>query len=347
MDMENIKKVVKESIVQNFMEAAKFARRGAEKQRPKSWSKGTKSGSDKRKMREEGKRDAREMNEAKGDDFFGTDSSGVTRGLDRNWGVEHEPDVESAASATHAHHFEPVDWQDRSKGLRYTKHSRLARHGIPIEMLDTGTLLPKPQHEAAFAQHPNALPYLRDVKNYHWDSYEWNRGAQLKGFSGARANAAHHTRMGIATKALIERIRQGQIISPQMGDISEQNNYYYNRLKESRNVPHHARVTGEEVYGGMDPNAEDRKALHGDQYDPEHEKYYEDFMKTLKTTKDQSHAKLLVTRGAIAAALGRTSMSKYTDPTSTLKRVQSVLSASQRALDDHFKLTQQSGDIPF
>lgn len=62
--MENIKKAVKESMVQNFMEAAKFARRGAEKQRPKSWSKGTKSGSDKRKMREEGKRDAREMNEA-------------------------------------------------------------------------------------------------------------------------------------------------------------------------------------------------------------------------------------------------------------------------------------------
>jgi hypothetical protein len=67
MDIENIKKVVKENIIQNFMEAAKFARRGAEKQRPKSWSKGTKSGSDKRKMREEGKRDARDMNEAKND----------------------------------------------------------------------------------------------------------------------------------------------------------------------------------------------------------------------------------------------------------------------------------------
>jgi hypothetical protein len=287
------------------------------------------------------------MNEAKNDDFFGTNSSGVTRGLDRNYGVEHEPDVESAASATHAHHFEPVDWQDRSKGLRYTKHSRLARHGIPVEMLDTGTLLPKSQHEAAFAQHPNALSYLRDVKNYHWDSYEWNRGAQLKGFSGARANAAHHTRMGIATKALIERIRQGQIVPPQMGDVSEQNNYYYNRLKESRDIPRHARKTGEEVYGAMDPNVEDRKALHGDQYDPEHEKHYEEFMKTLKTTKDQNHAKLLVTRGAIAAALGRTSMSKYTDPTSTLNRVQSILSASQRALDDHFKLSQQSGDVSF
>jgi hypothetical protein len=255
MDMENIKKAVKESVLQNFMEAAKFARRGAEKQRPKSWSKGTKSGSDKRKMREEGKRDARDMNEAKSDDFFGTDSSGVTRGLDRNYGVEHEPDVESATSATHAHHFEPVDWQDRSKGLQYTKHSRLARHGIPIEMLDTGTLLPKSQHEAAFAQHPNALPYLRDVKNYHWDSYEWNRDAQLKGFSGAKANAAHHTRMGIATKGLIEKIRQGQIVPPQVGDVSEQNNYYYNKLKENNEIPRHARVTSDEepdYYGELE-----------------------------------------------------------------------------------------------
>jgi hypothetical protein len=238
------------------MENAKpeFARRGAEKQRPKSWSKGTKSGSDKRKMREEGKRDARDMQEAKSDDFFGTNSGGITRGLDRNYGVEHEPDVESAASATHAHHFQPVDWQDRSKGLQYTKHSRLARHGIPIEMLDTGTLLPKPQHEAAFAQHPNALAYLRDVKNYHWDSYEWNRGAQLQGFSGARANAAHHTRLGMATKGLIERIRQGQP-SPRMGDMSEQTNYYYNKLKENNEIPRHARETPEETpdyYGELE-----------------------------------------------------------------------------------------------
>lgn len=63
MDMENIKKAVKQSIVQNFMEAAKHTPRGASHQRPKSWDKGTKSGSEKRKMREEGKREAREMNE--------------------------------------------------------------------------------------------------------------------------------------------------------------------------------------------------------------------------------------------------------------------------------------------
>ena len=62
---ETVKLAVKESIIHNFMENAKpeFARRGAEKQRPKSWDKGTKSGSEKRKMREQGKREAREMNE--------------------------------------------------------------------------------------------------------------------------------------------------------------------------------------------------------------------------------------------------------------------------------------------
>ena len=56
INANKIKQLIKENIIFNFMENAKFARRGAEKQRPKSWSKGTKSGSDKRKMREEGKR---------------------------------------------------------------------------------------------------------------------------------------------------------------------------------------------------------------------------------------------------------------------------------------------------
>lgn len=68
MNIENIKNAIRESVVQNFMEAAKFARRGAEKQRPKSWNKGVKSGSEKRKMREEGKRETREMHEGWQDD---------------------------------------------------------------------------------------------------------------------------------------------------------------------------------------------------------------------------------------------------------------------------------------
>jgi len=65
-EIDMIKETVKENIIFNFMENAKpeFARRGTQqKQRPKSWSKGTKSGSDKRKMREEGKREARNLQE--------------------------------------------------------------------------------------------------------------------------------------------------------------------------------------------------------------------------------------------------------------------------------------------
>ena len=68
MDLENIKESTKDGIIQSFMENAKFARRGASHQRPKSWSKGTKSCSSKRKMREEGKREAKQMNEAYHDD---------------------------------------------------------------------------------------------------------------------------------------------------------------------------------------------------------------------------------------------------------------------------------------
>jgi hypothetical protein len=66
MDLENIKNSTKQSIIQNFMENVKHAPRGASHQRQKSWSKGTKSGSDKKKMRREGKDAAREMNENKG-----------------------------------------------------------------------------------------------------------------------------------------------------------------------------------------------------------------------------------------------------------------------------------------
>lgn len=64
-EMDEIKYSVKENILSNFMENVKpeFTRRGASHQRPKSWSKGTKSGSKKRKMREEGKREAKEVYE--------------------------------------------------------------------------------------------------------------------------------------------------------------------------------------------------------------------------------------------------------------------------------------------
>jgi len=221
-EMDEIKQTIKENIISSFMENAKpqFARRGAGKQRPKSWDKGTKSGSEKRKMREQGKREAREMNEGVRD-FFDTDEQGNTRGLGRNYGVEHELDMTPGSEMTHIDHFEHVDPKDQTKGYQFRKDSRLAKHGIPVEMINTSTLLPKSGFEAEFAKHPNALAYLRDVKNYHWDAYDSNRAARQRGYSGAAANTRYHTQLGIATKALIEKIRGGQTAVSRPGDLTE------------------------------------------------------------------------------------------------------------------------------
>ena len=298
--MKNIKNTIKENIVQNFMEAAKFARRGVEKQRPKSWSKGTKSGSDKRKMREEGKHQAREMNEA---------------------AEAFDPKSLDAASKRP---FVIIGHGDDAKKVTASEYyAHLISQKIPHAMAVEHTKL-------SFGMDDGSSRMRNRSSGDYVNLRDPNTGRQTR----IAGHDAHDARRD-------EFYESAQHNSQ---DVSET---YYNKLKENTEIPRHARVTGKEVYGNMDPHAEDRKALHGDQYDPEHEKHYQDFMKTLKTTKDQNHAKLLVTRGAIAAALGRASMSKYTDPTSSLKRVESILSASQRALDDHFKLTQQSGNIPF
>lgn len=87
IEMNEIKQTIKENIILSFMENAKpeFAPRGAGRQRPKSWSKGTKSGSDKRKMREEGKRQAREMNESKtGQSGFKPEPGGIGSVMDNS-----------------------------------------------------------------------------------------------------------------------------------------------------------------------------------------------------------------------------------------------------------------------
>jgi hypothetical protein len=214
---EEIQHLTKQNIISNILESKMKDGPGKTSQRPKSWDKGTKAGSEKRKMREQGKREAREMSEAR--DFFGTDEDGTTSGLGRNWGVEHEDDVVHPYDAVHGENFEPVDWQDRSKGNKPRAGSPVQVHGIPMHLLDTTTLLPKPEAEAEFARHPNAMRYLRDVRKSHWDSYTWAAGAARSGLKGARRAAAIYTGMGKATKALMDRIRNGSIQDP--GTVSE------------------------------------------------------------------------------------------------------------------------------
>ena len=60
---EEVQQLTRQNIISNLLETKMKDGPGKTSQRPKSWDKGTKSGSEKRKMREQGKREARDMNE--------------------------------------------------------------------------------------------------------------------------------------------------------------------------------------------------------------------------------------------------------------------------------------------
>jgi hypothetical protein len=337
MYMKNIKKVVKENIVQNFMEAAKFARRGAEKQRPKSWSKGTKSGSDKRKMREQGKRDAQQINEEGHDEERDAVAMGYgsAAGARRDkWG--HSPEQIERAEEIARQQDQETETNRRSWSATNVL-PLLQKHGMEELAKKTD---PNGMPTYAFT-HPNSTAFYQDFIAAHTagiqDNKENNYGEIGRARFHKNAITDAQQRMDLDTRLNAKKMQQST------GDLSEM---YYNRLKEETNeIPRHAQVTGEEVYGAMDPHAEDREQLMGKQPDGLHAEHYEDFMKTLKGTQDPSQGKLLVTRGAIGAALGRASMSNSKDP--ILRDVVSILGASRKALDDHFNLQQQKGDIRF
>lgn len=328
MDMENIKKVVKESIMQNFMEAAKFARRGAEKQRPKSWSKGTKSGSDKRKMREQGKRDASEMHEQY-----------------REPGYQYNPQPDDDPNDRYAKEIkqekEEKRKRERISNAVYDWVSETGLHSRFGHTEDEAHKLLKKHIEDEYETSGEAAEHLADV-------YPAPEGVDPEQYKKHMEQGIH----AYATAPTSEHRIKMLAGNPYLGGIDESYNrslYYYNKLKESHDIPRHAKVTGEEVYGAMDPHAEDRKQLHGEHHDAVHEEHYQKAMETLKQTEektgDPSQAKSLVARNAIAAALAHASMSRSNDP--TLRRIESILRAHSDALDDHFKLSQQKGDVSF
>ena len=314
------------------MEAAKFARRGAEKQRPKSWSKGTKSGSDKRKMREEGKRDAREMNEQYREAGYQynpqpDDPRPGQPGGQRVIEAEREEMGKRISNAVH-------DWVEETGLHKHHGHStdemREALKGRIENVYNTN--------------YGNVKDDVADAASHLISVYPAPKGVDQKEYRKHMEQGIH----GYATASSPKHRDEMLTGNPYYDAINESFNrssYYYNRLKENNEIPRHAQITGEEVYGAMDPHAEDRKKLQGEQPDALHAEHYEDFMKTLKGTEDPSHGKLLVTRGAIGAALGRASMSNSKDP--ILRDVVSILGASRKALDDHFNLQQQKGDIRF
>jgi len=140
MNLENIKESTKDGIIQSFMENAKFARRGASHQRPKSWSKGTKSGSSKRKMREEGKREAKQMNEEASDAEKDARLSGYKNAREAeadNWGMS-----------------TPVEDIRKEHGV---DPSHVDGHGVPdVQLLRFGVMTRNPkfsQYVAAITAH--------------------------------------------------------------------------------------------------------------------------------------------------------------------------------------------------
>ena len=330
--MKNIKKAVKESILQNFMEAAKFARRGAEKQRPKSWSKGTKSGSDKRKMREEGKRqsDPREVYEQYTEPGYQynpqpDDPRPGQPGGPRDIEAEREEMGKSISGAVQ-------DWVEET-GLH-------KQHGHSTDEM----------RKALKARIENSYDDIADAASDLISVYPAPKGVDPKQYK-------KHMEQGIRGYATAtspkhrDEMLTGNPYYDAINESYDVSSYYYNRLKESNgnDIPRHAQVTGEEVYDAMDPHAQDREQLQGKHPDAVHAEHYEDAMKKLKETEektgDPSHAKSLVARSAIAAALAHASMSRSNDP--TLRRMESILRGHHDALDDHFKLSQQKDDVRF
>jgi len=328
MDMENIKKAVKESILQNFMEAAKFAPRGAEKQRPKSWSKGTKSGSDKRKMREEGKQQVRDMNEY----------------YNREPGYQYNPQPDDPRPGQPGGPPDPeAEREEMGKRISNAVHDWVQETGLHKHHGHST----KEMREALDARIENSYDDIADAASDLISVYPAPKGVDPEQYKKHMEQGIH----GYATGGSLENRNKMLAGNPYYDAINESYNttsYFYNKLKENTDIPRDAEVTGEEVYGAMDPHAEDRERLQGKHPDNVHAEHYEIAMKELNRTQDPndpSYNRSAVARSGIAAALALMGMSRSDDP--ILRRAESVLRGHHDALNDHFKLSRQKDDVRF
>ena len=228
--MKNIKKAVKESVLQNFMEAAKFARRGAEKQRPKSWSKGTKSGSDKRKMREEGKREAGQMNEYYNRDPGYQYNPQPDDPRPGQPGGPPDPEAkreemgERISNAVH-------DWVEET-GLH--KH-----HGHSTEEM----------RKALKGRIENSYDDIADAASDLIDVYPAPKGVDPEEYRKHMEQGIHGYAIGRSLENR-DKMLTGNPYYDAINAIDESYNttsYFYNKLKENTEIPRHARETPEET----------------------------------------------------------------------------------------------------
>ena len=233
--MENIKKAVKESIVQNFMEAAKFAPRGAEKQRPKSWSKGTKSGSDKRKMREQGKRES--------------DPREVYEVWDRRTSDAYDAWLLPPNEPEPPHKYPEEAAQERKNisNAVYDWVSDTGLHSHFGHTKDEAEKLLKKYIENEYETPGDAASDLMSV-------YPAPKGVDPEQYKKHMEHGIH----GYATATSPEHRDKMLIGNPYYDAINESydtTSYFYNKLKENTEIPRHARETHEETpdyYGQLE-----------------------------------------------------------------------------------------------
>ena len=237
--MKNIKKAVKESILQNFMEAAKFARRGAEKQRPKSWSKGTKSGSDKRKMREEGKREAGQMNEY----------------YNRDPGYQYNPQPDDPRPGQPGGPPDPeAEREEMGKRISNAVHDWVEETGLHIHHGHST----KQMREVLNARIENSYDNIADAASHLIDVYPAPEGVDPEQYKKHMEQGIH----GYATGGSLENRNKMLAGNPYYDAINESYNttsYFYNKLKENTDIPRHARETPEETpdyYGELERQRE-------------------------------------------------------------------------------------------
>jgi hypothetical protein len=193
----------------------------------------------------------------------------------------------------------------------------------------------------------NSYDNIADAASDLIDVYPAPKGVDPKQYTKHMEQGIH----GYATGRSLENRDKMLAGNPYYDAINESYNttsYFYNKLKENTDIPRDAEVTGEEVYGAMDPHAEDREQLQGKHPDNVHAEHYENAMKELNRTQDPndpSHNRSAVARSGIAAALALMGMSRSDDP--ILRRAESVLRGHHDALNDHFKLSRQKDDVRF
>ena len=327
--LEEIKEATKLNIIKNLKQKIKSSNGpGKASQRPKSWNKGTKSGSEKRKSREEGKREAREINEDRNWLYAAHDAlqgyispADVTTHFQNKEfsSPEHFRSALQQLTDDHADRFistQTREGADPEKAMRSFSDRIMGKFDTRLQEL-----------QAAEARNQAQIAQGRSGRQYKRDGYDAARDERaIDWFEGRRGPGSwedYYDQPESWRESVEYRLRSMMEEWP-------------NRESQAANAPHELPIPDD---------IGDYESRETSDYDPVHAEHFQDAMDTLKGAKDIDHAKNLVMRGAIGAALGRASAGNSKDP--TLRHIVSILRGRQDALDAHFKQTQSGNDIPF